>query len=145
MTHSDRTLKRHFGHPSKANILRHLQQALWGSFTKKGCEDNIQAAINASHDEKEKEYIRKEWFNTMDKWASYARQYSSLLLQVRTTSPLEAWHGALKKKSKQAMGSWSLCGAVDRIMEISKKWSYANACTLSTSSAKINTRRISRS
>jgi hypothetical protein len=78
--HSDRTLKHHFGHSSKANILQHLQQALWGSFTKKGYEDNIQAAINASHDEKEKEYIQKEWFNTMDKWALYACQYSSLLL-----------------------------------------------------------------
>jgi hypothetical protein len=82
MEHSDRTLKRHFGHPTKANILRHLREALWGSFTKKACEDAVQAAINAAKDDKEAEYIKKEWFNSMELWASYPCQHSSLLLQI---------------------------------------------------------------
>jgi hypothetical protein len=100
--HSDRTLKRHFGHPTKVNILRHLREALWGSFTKKEREDAVQAAINTAKDNKEAKYIKKEWFNSIELWASYPYQHSSLLLQIRTTSPLEAWHGALKRNLKQA-------------------------------------------
>jgi hypothetical protein len=33
--------------------MRHLLEALWGSFTKKACEDTVKAAFDTTKDNKE--------------------------------------------------------------------------------------------
>lgn len=123
ITHSIRTLKRHFGHPTKKDIFAHLYTALMTRRTKTGCIDSIQSAIKACKDDTAAvDYIKKEWLQHPEPWAMCARQHSSLLLQVRTTSPLESWHKSLKNNSKVLMGKWSLRGIIEHVVEISTKW-----------------------
>ncbi|KAE8154770.1 hypothetical protein BDV25DRAFT_81869 [Aspergillus avenaceus] len=52
----------------------------------------------------------------------YARQHSSLLLQIRTTNALESWHHSLKNGGSRNMSSWSLCGIIDRVLETYNQW-----------------------
>jgi hypothetical protein len=120
--HSERTLQRHFGSEAKRPILKHLTTALYIRKTKAGCHDSIDAAIKACSQSKDKDYIEKEWRKTAPSWAMYARQHSSLLLQVRTTNPIESWHHSLKHAVKKDMPKWSLRGIADRIVEKVLEW-----------------------
>lgn len=75
------------GNKASAEILKHLQTALYIRHTEASYHDSIDAAIHACRgDTKKNNYIRREWKATSAQWAMYARQHSSLpvLLQVRT-------------------------------------------------------------
>ena len=61
--------------------LEHLLTAMRIRRTRAGCEESIQAAIKACPKAK-RAYIEKEWFATCPQWAIFARQHSSLLIQV---------------------------------------------------------------
>ena len=62
-------------------VRKHLLVAMRVRRTQAGCMEAIQAAIKASPKEK-KAYIEKEWLATCPQWAMYARQHSSLFIQV---------------------------------------------------------------
>jgi len=93
--HSMRTLDRKLARGIDKEAKRHLVAALCNRKTSIGCDESINAAINAAPQD-QKEYINKEWKATKAQWANYARMHSTLLLQVLTTNPVEAWHRALK-------------------------------------------------
>jgi hypothetical protein len=77
------TLKRRFKH---GKVLQHLTTALKYRRTKAGCEESIQAALDAALAE-DKSYIEREWWDTRELWAMYARQHSPLLLQSLDDQP----------------------------------------------------------
>jgi hypothetical protein len=79
--HSERTLNRKLPGKVHKAALNHLIAAFKFRQTKAGCEESIEHAIKAAP-EKSRDYIRKEWFETRDAWANYARTHSCLLLQV---------------------------------------------------------------
>ena len=54
-----------------------------------GCEQSIEAAIRMAPSRK-RDYIWREWWETRQIWAYYARQHSCLLLQYMTTNGVES-------------------------------------------------------
>ena len=76
--------------------------ALYNRKTRPGCEESIQAAIEAAPLRKRR-YVVKEWWNTMADWANYARCYSAQLLQAGSTNVVESWHSSLKHGVKREM------------------------------------------
>lgn len=95
-THSERTLNRQLAGDRCKKSRDHLYKALYLRKTGGGCEDSITAALAAAPDQKTEDYIRREWWNSREKWANYARQHSCLLLQCMTTNAVESWHHSLK-------------------------------------------------
>jgi hypothetical protein len=79
--HSERALKRNLAGQEYEEARKHLVVAMRVRRTHAGCEESIQAAIKACPKAK-KSYIEKEWLATCSQWAMFARQHSSLLLQV---------------------------------------------------------------
>ena len=88
--HSERTLKDRLAGPKCKKSFEHLYHALYFRLTKGGCEESIQAALAHAPDEEKAQYIERQWWKTRQQWAYYARQHSSLLLQVPTTNPVES-------------------------------------------------------
>jgi hypothetical protein len=104
--HMGQTLTRRFrkshpAYPHLFTILRHRR-------TRAGAEASMASAIEAvirqgpAHSkDKDLRYLRNFLMPTMHQWANYARTESALLLQMRTTNAVEAWHRVLKKKTDQ--------------------------------------------
>jgi hypothetical protein len=79
--HSERTLQRSLAGQEYTEARKHLLVAMRVRRTHAGCEESIRAAIKASPKAK-RAYIEKEWLTTCSQWAMFARQHSSLLIQV---------------------------------------------------------------
>jgi hypothetical protein len=87
--HSRKALQRDLQSYGKGCDL--MLQAMY-KVTRMGCEQLVQEAINKLPLEQNKNYVRRNWVNNMEKWAMYSRQHSPLLLQMTSTSPLESHH-----------------------------------------------------
>ena len=68
--------------------------------TKHGALESTNQAIALAASPESADYIRNNWLPEIEKWANYARDHSSLLLQVTTTNPNEAFHRSLKALAK---------------------------------------------
>ena len=79
--HSEQTMQQSLKGQEYDQTWKHLLVAMRTRRTRAGCEESIQAAIKTSPKAK-KDYIEKEWLATCSQWAMYARQHSSLLIQV---------------------------------------------------------------
>jgi len=79
--HSERTMRRTLAGSRYEEVRKHLLVAMRVRRTQAGCMESVRAAIKASPKEKTA-YIEKEWLATCSQWAMYARQHSSLLIQV---------------------------------------------------------------
>lgn len=122
MWHSEQTLKRTMSRPDCKKAQRHLRAALRYRKTTIGCEESIQAAIDAAPEDKRK-YVINEWSKTREKWAYTYRTHSPLLLQVPTTSPVEGYHSAIKnKEGKSILQRFSLKGIAQHILAVDKEW-----------------------
>jgi hypothetical protein len=119
--HSQRTLRKKLAGDTCKRSREHLLAALYNRRTRKGCEDSVQAAIDAAP-KTHRTYIEKEWWATMADWAHYPRSHSPLLLQVPSTNIVESWHASLKLRQKSAMSQWSLLGIIRHIANIAKDW-----------------------
>ena len=119
--HSLRTLRKALSGEANRRCREHLMAALYNQKTKPGCEESIQAAINAAL-EPRRSYIEKEWWVTRAEWANYARCHSSLLLQVPSTNVVESWHASLKHGVKKQMTKWSLLGFIERLSNTAAQW-----------------------
>lgn len=108
--HSMRTLIRRLGsHPESRKL---LTDAIYAK-TETECLDLIEQSIKAlrewntpnkeTRDTMEK-YIRNQWLPRHRQWSMHARQHCRLLLQVRSTNVVEAWHRRLKSLFKFAKG-----------------------------------------
>ena len=88
-----------------------------------GCDQSIEAAIKAAPESK-RAYIRREWLETKQQWAYYARQHSCLLLQCMTTNSVEAWHKSIKShaEGKESMTKFSLIGCALHALKIADQW-----------------------
>ena len=95
--------------------------ALYNQKTKPGCEESIEAAINAAPPHRQS-YVKKEWWDTRAEWANYARCHSALLLQVPSTNLVESWHSSLKHGVKKEMLHWSLLGLVKHLANKAHQW-----------------------
>ena len=122
--HSERTLKRRLKAASCQEARKHLIAALYYRLSEPGCDDSIRKAIHAAPNKEIKDYIQKEWVPTKRQWAYYARQHSSLLLQVPGTNPVESWHASLKKhaEGKRAIKKFSLLGCATHVLKIGDRW-----------------------
>ncbi len=87
--HSLRTLRKALPGEANQRCREHLMAALYNRKTKPGCEESIQAAINAAPEHR-RSYVEKEWWSTRAEWANYARCHSPLLLQVPSTNVVES-------------------------------------------------------
>ena len=121
--HSQRTLLKAFPGKDETNVSvrRHLLAALYNRKTRPGCEQSVQAAIDAAPPHR-RAYLEKEWRDTMPDWANYARCHSPLLLQVPSTNCVESWHGSLKYGVKLAMTRWSLQGLLQHLANVATQW-----------------------
>ena len=72
--------------------------------TKVGCEKLVQDAINKCTVPSIQSYIKRNYMSNTQQWALWARQHSSLLLQVTSTNPLESYHSELKRSSSLKYG-----------------------------------------
>src|SRR5436190_10654921 len=79
--HSERTMRRILAGPQYEEARKHLLIAMRVRRTQAGCKKSIRSAIKASPKEKQA-YIKKEWLTTCSQWAMFARQHSSLLIQI---------------------------------------------------------------
>ena len=122
--HSERTLGRALSGNTCKQVRKHLYAALYYRLSEPGCDDSIKSALAAAPNQKTKDYIQKEWVATKRQWAYYARQHSSLLLQVPGTNPVESWHASLKKhaKGKKAVHKFSLLGCASHVLRIGDQW-----------------------
>ena len=122
--HSERTLGRRLQTEACKEARKHLYAALYYRLSEPGCDDSINKAIRAAPNQQMKDYIQKEWVPTKRQWAYYARQHSSLLLQVPTTNPVETWHSSLKKhaEGKRAIKKFSLLGCAIHVLKIGDQW-----------------------
>ncbi|RHZ57021.1 hypothetical protein Glove_395g66 [Diversispora epigaea] len=77
--------------------------------TKIGCEDLIQQAINECPVPTIKQYISRYYKKNNQQWALWARQHSSLLLQVTSTNSLESYHSELKRTTSPRYGLIGAC------------------------------------
>jgi hypothetical protein len=110
IVHSQRTLQRHFA--KNPIVLRHMDTALFTRRTKAGCEESINNTIKTYTSKKDVKYLQKEWLKDTTPWAMYARQYSTLLLQIPNTNAIESFHNQLKSGMTN-MRRWSLQGIAD--------------------------------
>jgi hypothetical protein len=90
--HSKRTLNRRLEGPRNKRAMNHMIAALKYRKTGPGCEESIEAAMAAAPDQGTREYLKKEWWTTREKWANYARTHSCLLLQVCSPGTLVVIH-----------------------------------------------------
>ena len=104
---SEKTLAWRLGINGRAR--RAMRMAMW-STTKTGCEEAVCEAINAMARPEAQDYLRKEWFETSEQWAMYARQHSPLLLQITSVSSCVEWHLTLKRDQELVQGSTSIHG-----------------------------------
>ena len=72
--------------------------------TKVGCEQAIRQAIAVCDVEYVRTYITRNWTKNTEKWATYARAHSPLLLQVTSTNALESYHSELKTRTSKNHG-----------------------------------------
>ncbi|KAF8950179.1 hypothetical protein BGZ46_004691 [Entomortierella lignicola] len=86
--------------------------------TRIGCEELIQKAIKDCPVKNVTDYIFRNYSKNTEKWALWARQHSSLLLQVTNTNPLESYHSELKRATSRTHGLFS---ASLKIIEVDKK------------------------
>jgi hypothetical protein len=125
MVHSERTLKRNFAGPKYKKSLHHMIAALKYRRTKGGCMDSLQQALDAlpEGDIEKERYINKEWVQTASQWANYAREHSTLLMQVKTTNSVESWHSVIKSKAgKSQMQQFSLAGIAGHVLACAKEY-----------------------
>lgn len=74
-----------------------------------------------------KNYIRRNWLDSLPKWANYAREHSPLLLQATTTNPIESFHSALKRQARLGrLGSgavrYSLAGLAEIVTQVGQDY-----------------------
>jgi hypothetical protein len=79
--HSERTLRRNLAGSACQASLQHMLHALRNRKTRAGCEESVQKAIKAAPGHK-KQYLVSSWLARMEMWANFAREHSTLLLQV---------------------------------------------------------------
>lgn len=93
--HSMRTLNNRLGSfPEPLRLMRGAMQRT----TRANCEAMIQEAIGEAKVSWAKKYIESQWQKHPEEWALFARQHSSLLLQVTTTNPAESHFRQIKRK-----------------------------------------------
>ena len=93
--HSERTLQRRFrGEETKA-AYGHMRHAI-RTLTEIECINLCNSAISAVSTESDKRYLQREWLETRQSWAMFARQHNQLLLQATSSNACEAWHARLK-------------------------------------------------
>ena len=80
-------------------------------FTRIGCEQLIQEAIEQLPLDQNKKHVRHNWQKNTQKWAMRSRQNSPLLLQMTSSSPVESYH-AVKKKGNASFGIIGVCMVV---------------------------------
>jgi predicted nucleotidyltransferase component of viral defense system len=95
-THFERTLNRKLNELRCRKAKKHLYDALYFRKTKSKCDDSIKKTLNAASEDK-RLYIERKWMQTKFKWANYARQHSSMLLQCMITNAMKSWHAFIKK------------------------------------------------
>ncbi|KAI9704232.1 MAG: hypothetical protein M1836_007093 [Candelina mexicana] len=87
--HSEQTLKRKLIGKECKKAYCHLRAALRYRRTGPGCEESINAAIDAAPEDK-KDYIYKEWWKTRKQWAMAYQSHFSLLLQKLIAAEIKA-------------------------------------------------------
>ena len=126
MAHSERTLKRNFAGKKYAKVLHHMITALKFRSSIYKCRDSMREAIKILErmkDYKKLDYLMKEWWDTSDTWASYARRHSTILMQIKDTNPVEGWHSTIKyKTTKSSMQQFSLKGVVQHVLTVAKEY-----------------------
>jgi hypothetical protein len=80
--HSGNTLDRNLSGPNKKEARKHMYTAMYTRKTRIGCQDSVQQAIDSLPSEKDKAYLRNNWYNSLDSWAMCVRSHSCILLQV---------------------------------------------------------------
>lgn len=93
--HSERTLSRNFRTEEDRESYEFLRHAM-RCHSEEECISLCQQAINVATSDKKRNYIQKEWLETRQHWAMFARQHCQILLQVTSSNACEAWHGRLK-------------------------------------------------
>ena len=119
--HSRRTMLKKLPGDANQRCREHLMAALDYRKTKPGCEESIQAAIDAAP-ERKRGYVVKEWWDTRADWANYARCHSALLLQQASINVVESWHSSLKHGVKNEMLQWSLLSSVQHLANTAYQW-----------------------
>lgn len=136
--HKERTFKRKF--PPKAypkvsynlrkvytaivtipQIYKSLIAALKYWRTEPGARDSVREAYNACKTNAQRNYIKAECIDTLPLWAACFRMHSTVLLQTRSTSHVEAWHAQLKNSNgvtKQILHQFSLAGLCKHITSV---------------------------
>ena len=115
--HSDRTLQRRFKTQIDSELLQCMRKAMF-SYQESQCTALCYEAIGLARSDKDKKYLEKEWLNTRQQWAMFARQHSQILRQVTTTNPLEAWHEKLKGSAGLVKGETSKHGILGCIRTV---------------------------
>ena len=80
--HGERTLRRRLAGDKCKHCRKHLLAALKFRKTSIGCDESIKSAIDAAPENGIAKYILERWWPTRAQRANYAREHSSLLLQV---------------------------------------------------------------
>lgn len=119
--HSERTLRRNLSPKKYSTSFAHLYKALYIRHTKPSCEDEIRTALRSTPPKKQR-YIEREWWDTREKWAYYARQHSCLLLQCMSTNGVDSWYSSLKKYAEGIQFKFSLAGTVSHVDVITQQW-----------------------
>jgi hypothetical protein len=80
--HSGATLDRQLSGSDRKKARDHMYTAMLVRKTMAGCRESVLAAIDSLSSSKEKQYLRKEWLESVESWALCARSHSCILLQV---------------------------------------------------------------
>ncbi|CAG8509342.1 15205_t:CDS:2 [Cetraspora pellucida] len=83
--------------------------------TKTDCEETIWNAINTCPVPDIVHYLNRNYIKNMKKWALWACQHSSILLQVTTTNPLESYHSELKRITSKQHEFISACNKIIKL------------------------------
>ena len=122
---------KHFRAKYYPEVLRHLEHALLHARSEEQVREDLELAVgklqkrkkspkaNGPELDEKMNYLIRNWpASDSHRWANWGRITNPLLLQVRTTSPLEGYHSRLKYKTKADMPSWSLLGLMKDVVEV---------------------------
>lgn len=93
--HLMRTLNRHI--KGTDSVYGYMVQALH-AYTRPRCIEFLDKAITRCTSTKTKKYLERYWQPFPERWGMFARQHSTLLLQMDTTNALESYHRDIKRK-----------------------------------------------
>lgn len=117
--HTNRTLIERLG--NKPEILATMYRAR-SAFTRIRCRELVSEAVVMAKTQSKKisEYLERHWSGEeqMKRWAYAWRNHSCMLMQTRSTNPLESYHSMLKQESKKGD---QLCTLAKNLVDLNMK------------------------